>query len=202
MNLSVIVEKFNALQAPVRYGIFGGVILAVFILDYFTLMALQRMFIKSVETKIEKLKTDIDGINSSKQRINQMRQSLESSRRELVDFSKKIRSLSDIPAILDDISRIANDSGVKLDQLMPMKEKQELLTKGDEVSIIGLPITIEAHTTYHLFGRLLDRLEKANLYFSVKDLILENDQKVNGAISARLVIKLILEEKNVKEDPV
>lgn len=195
LDLTVIVEKFNGLQDPIRYGIYGSVLVLIFVLDFFTVMNFQRSLVKNAAIKIEKLKTDIDHVDNDKKRIGQMRQNLEVSRKDFEKFSLKIRQIGELPAILDEISRYASVAGLKLDQLTPQRDKQEKLKSVDGKNYFGLPVAIEAHGGYHVIARFLNNLENGNIYFALRDMLLDSDAK-NGGISLRLVIKVILVENN------
>lgn len=200
VDLNTIVEKFNSLEVPARFGIFGAVLGVLFLIDFFTVMGLQRMLLKNTTTRIEKLKADLERVSSDKQRIGQMQQGLANSKKDVDSVSGKIHLLSEMPTILEDISRVAGETGFKLDQLTPLRDKQEKLTEADGVVYYGLPVSLEARASFHTFGKFLNRLEGDNIYFSLKDVVMEPDVKSGNVVSIRAVLKVILVEKNESEN--
>lgn len=196
-DISIIVTKFNELQLPVRYGIFGACVALIVIIDALTLMSFQAGLVKKSAEEMTKLKADIERVNIDKARLGQMRQGLDNSRQQFDLLSVKVRPVSDMPSILEEISRVASESGIKLEQLTPQKDRQEKLSKDDEpVKYFGLPVLIEARSNYHALGKFLNQLENGNLYFSLTSLSIEADDKVASGLVVRAMLKVILVEKN------
>lgn len=193
--LDKIIEGYNGLEVKFRYGIFGGLLLMVFALDYFSVMAFQLDYLKKSDEEIKTLVQEIGQVKADKLFIAQMKKSLDVPRRQLVAMSEKVRSVQAVPIVLEEISRLANEFGVKIDQLTPQKDAQELLITAPEGKYYALPIVIQARSGYHMFGHFLNRLERQDLYFSVRDLRIEADEKDPNNQLISMVIKVILVDK-------
>ena len=133
--------------------------------------------INSLHDQIKKMSEDTQEVLTDRQRVNQLRKNLQMTRLELSSLTARVRPIQEVPVILSTISSIANDNGVKIDQLVPEKAQQETLTKSADSKYYALPIVIKAHCGYHMFGRFLNKLENENLYFIMKDFIIQNDDK-------------------------
>ena len=106
-----------------------------------------------------------------------------------------MRPIQEVPAILSIISGIANEYGVKIDQLLPEKNLQEALPTAADGKYYALPIVIKAHGGYHKFGHFLNKLENGDMFFILKDFIIQNDEKDTNTRLFSLTIKLILVDK-------
>ncbi len=192
----MIIEKFNSLDEKLRYAAFGFLLLIVFLLDFALIMNFQLRFIQNSNAEIKTLSADIGRVVADKQRIAQMRKGLESSRAQLQAMNIKVRSVQEVPAILEDISRLANEVGLKIYQLTPQRDTQETLITSPEGNYYALPIMIQARGGYHIFGRFLNRLENANLFFSVRDLRIEAQEKDHNNQLISIAIKVILIDRS------
>ena len=195
MNIQALIGRINDLDIKVRYAIFGlGVLLAAG-LDYVFILRLQINDLKKISTEIETLSTDTVHIKGEMQRINEIKKGLEGMRSRLQALNNKIRSVREVPSILEDISRMANACGVKIDQLSPAKQGQELLMTNPDAKYYALPIVISAHCGYHVFGRFLNKLEQGSLLFLVRDLRMEGNDKDAGSFSIAATLKVILADR-------
>jgi len=195
MDLSKIFEAFNSLNEQARYSILGGVVVLVLLLDVFLLVLPQCGSISDINDQIKTLSTDTAQVLTDKQRIDQLKKSLDQTRLTLEAMNIKIRPLQEVPAILETISSIANEYDVKIDKLVPQKQEQESLTQSEDGHYYALPIVIQARCGYHMFGRFLNKLENGNLYFSLKDLVVQNDERNPRTHLFSLTIKIILVDK-------
>lgn len=198
-DFAKILEIFNSLNEQARYSIFGGVVVFILLLDGFFLVLPQCGSIVDINNQIKDLSSDTAQVVNDKQRIDSLKTHLEHTRLTLEAMNTKVRSLQEVPAILDDISRIANEYDVKIDQLMPQKQGQESLAKSEDGHYYALPIVIQTRCGYHMFGRFLNKLENEDLYFSVKDLSVKNEEKTPTTHLFSLTIGIILVDKSTAQ---
>ncbi len=194
INVQTIIDVFNGLDLKVRFGIMGIGILSFVILDYALIMQFQIRAMDKMNGEIKQLGEDIERVKADKQRITQIKQGLEGTRTQFKAVADKIRSLADVPMVLEEISTVATASRVTLDVLNPSKEGQEHAFTIGEAKYYFLPVVINAHSGYHMFGKFLNELESANLLFIIKDLRMDNSGKegsVNLAIGATLKVLLV-----------
>jgi len=194
-DFTKILEIFNSLNEQLRYSILGGAVLLVLLVDVLFLVLPQCASIVEINNQIKKISGDTAQILNDKQRIDQFKKNLEQTRSQLEAMTVKVRSMQEVPATLDTISRTANAYDVKIDQLTPQKQGQESLMESGDNHYYALPIVIQARCGYHMFGRFLNKLENEDLYFSLKDLIVQSDEKSPHILLFSLTIKIILMDK-------
>ena len=191
-DLNKIIESFNKLNDQARYGVLAGLVVLILVLDVFFLVLPQWGSINDISAQISKLTTDTQQVLVDRQRIGQLRKNLETDRLQLKMLSGKVRPVQEVPIILGIISRVANENGVKIDQLTPEKNLQESLKAAGEAKYYALPIVIKARCGYHMFGHFLNKLEGEDMYFIVKDFIIQNDGLEVNSHLFTLTIKVIL----------
>ena len=198
-DLSPFVERFNNLDTKIRYAVFAVCLLGIAGIDYVLLLRVQLNGLRAMDVQAQTLKADIARVKTDVQHINQIKQDLESFRSQLEGVNSKIRSLQEVPLLLEDISRIAQESNVAIEQIIPLKEGQEPLVTAADVKYYSLPIVIVARSGYHMFGYFLRKLESSDLLFTVHELRIgrESLQGLNG-LSIRTTLKVVLADRSAE----
>jgi Tfp pilus assembly protein PilO len=195
-NLNKILEQFNSQKDQTRYAILGGVVFLIILLDVFLLVLPQIGSIADVNSQIKKMSDDTQEVLTDRQRIRQLRKNLQDSRVQLNALSLRVRPIQEVPVILSTISSIANEYGVKIDELVPEKGQQETLKAASADKYYALPVSIKARCGYHMFGHFLNKLENENMYFIMKDFIIQNDGQNTDSHLFSLTINIILVDKH------
>jgi Tfp pilus assembly protein PilO len=196
IDFSYFIEKYNQMDVKIRYLIFGGILLLILLLDIFTFLGWQGMFLKQIDLDNQTIKQDIQSLKTDLQRIDQIKAGLQNSRSQLEAMNVKIRPIEDVPSILEEISRLASDSGIKIDQLTPQTDSQQVLIATGPLKYLALPIVIQASSGYHMFGHFLNQLETAKLFFTISSLVIENRGTDIRHHTISAVIKVVLSDKN------
>jgi len=197
MKISIqdIMHSINRADIKVRYGILGGILLAAFALDYFLLMGPQIRSLKRLGEAAKTASADVQRVSNDLQRIQQIKDGLNSSRAELEAMSLKVRSLQEVPVILEEISRTANQFNVKIDQIKPLPESQEVLINTPEEKYYALPIVIQARSGYHMFGHFLNTLESGHLFFTLRDWHMQAGPEAAKGLLVQATLKVILTDR-------
>jgi len=195
-DVSKIIELYNNLSDQLRYSILVGVVFLIILFDVFLLLLPQMASVAAVNDQIKKMSDDTQEVLAERGGINLLRRKLKEERLELSSLSDKVRPIQEVPAILSTIASIANEYGVKIDQLVPEKKQQEALASSGDSKYYALPIVIKAHCGYHMFGHFLNKLENDDLYFILKDFIIQNDAGNTNMHAFALTIKIILVDKH------
>ncbi len=203
MKISIqnVMRGINRADIKVRYGIFAGILLAAFALDYFLLMGPQIRSLKGLEEAVKTASADVERVSNDLQRTRQLKDGLNSSRAELEAMSLKVRSLQEVPLILEEISRTANQFNVKIDQVKPMPESQETLISAPEGKYYALPIVIQARSGYHMFGHFLNTLESGHLFFTLRDWHMETGPQDAKGLLVQATLRVILTQKSREPKP-
>lgn len=195
LDFDQIAELFMKLDIKLRYAIFLGILGLIFLVDFSTIITFQLQSIGKMEKDHQSIRKDIDQLRIDSQRINQMKAGLEKVRFQLDSMNKKVRQMGEVPSILEDISSLANESGVKIDQLKPLPEGQKSLVSNKNIKYYAFPIVVQATSGYHVFGRFLNKLEHANLYFTVSSLLIESHPSYLDKQGININLKVVLSEK-------
>jgi len=151
--------------------------------------------VADINDQITKISTDTEQVKTDRARTNILKKDLQEKRDELKSLVGRVRSPQEVPAILSAISSIANEYGVKIDQLTPEKTQQEALTTDGNDKYFALPVVIKARCGYHMFGHFLNRLENEDMFFIMKDFAIQNDDKGSGAHLYSMTINIILADR-------
>jgi Tfp pilus assembly protein PilO len=195
-DLNKVLEQFNNLNDQTRYAVLGALVFVIILLDVFLLVMPQIGSISDNNDQIKQLSDETQQVLTDRQRIRQLKKNLEDSRAQLNALTARVRPIQEVPAILSTISSIANEYGVKIDQLEPEKGQQESLKAASADKYYALPVLIKAHCGYHMFGHFLNKLEQEDMYFIMQDFIIQNDGANTNAHSFSLTIKIILVDKH------
>ncbi|VAX37705.1 hypothetical protein MNBD_UNCLBAC01-159 [hydrothermal vent metagenome] len=177
--LDKIFTFWNGLNEKQRYGVFVGILVFFLLLNYFFLMNPQLKSLGKMNVEIKELTQKLERTTANTQRIVQYRTQVAKFRKEIQDLNDKIKAKTEMPLILERISRIANQNGVKIDQIMPDTGEQEVLLKEETKHYFVLPVFINARSSYHDLGRFINRLESDKIFLNVKSFTIEaqNDSK-------------------------
>jgi type IV pilus assembly protein PilO len=199
LNFDLVTEKIKKLDPKYRYLIFGGALLLVFLINYFLLLGPLMGSLNKMSAKTSEIRQNLQGVKNDIARIDQNRAQLEKIRGQINEVKIKIRSKQEVPLILEDISRNANQTGVKIDQLMPLKDQQDTLAKTEQVNYFSLPILIQVRSSYHDLGRFLAQLEGDKIFYSLSGLSITANPKDATRQMVQLTIKSVISEKADKK---
>jgi Tfp pilus assembly protein PilO len=155
--------------------------------------------LNKVNSQISELRHNIQDAKTDIARLGQNRDQLEKIRNQVNEVKVKIRSAQEVPLILEDISRTASEHGVKIDQLMPLKDQKVLLAKQKDVEYYALPILVQARSPYHDLGRWLAQLEEDRVFYGVGNLSVMTNPKDTMRHQVQITFKAAIYEPT-KED--
>ncbi|MDE2027119.1 MAG: type 4a pilus biogenesis protein PilO [Candidatus Omnitrophica bacterium] len=190
-----VIDAFNKLSEQSRYGVVIFIVILIVLLDVVFLALPQLGSIGAANNKIRDMGENTRQIMTDKARIGSLKKNLEETRLQFTSLSNKVRALQEVPAILTTISSVANQYGVQIDQLVPDQSGQQALTKTPEAQYYALPVTIKARGGYHNFGRFINKLENSELFFIMKDFIIQNEAANPNRHVFSLTINLILADR-------
>ncbi|MCA9393380.1 MAG: type 4a pilus biogenesis protein PilO [Candidatus Omnitrophica bacterium] len=161
---------FEGMDAKVFYLILGVGLLAVFLLDYFLLMAPQLKTLSKINPEIKILGEDIGKARNNIQRLAQYQSQVTKLTADIALENKKVELRDEVPLILEHISRVAGEYKVKINQIMPNVIDSEIVLENDERIYYDLPIDIEARAGYHDLGRFVNAIEQGSIFLKVGEL--------------------------------
>ena len=199
--LEKIPEIIAKLDEKNRYYILGGILLGIFLLDYFLVMQPQLATLRSLNPKISLLAKDIRSAEDSIHQYTKYQKDLTNLKEKGTVVNERIISKEEVPMVMEKISRMANKSGVKIDQIMPLKGSEAVLMKNNDGKYSALPIQVEARSGYHDFGRFINQLENSEIFLSVANFSFAADASDTLRQAARLTVKIVVFDKTDKAQP-
>ena len=200
INFFPIIEKFNQLEIRLRYAAFAGVLLVIFALDLFTVLRFQWVSLQRIGHDNQALHEGIDHLKEELQKIDQMKSGLQHSRSQMEAMDIKIRSVGGVSSIQENMSRIAIGSGIKIEQLTPQSDAEEVLITSGAVKYYARPIELQASAGFHMFGRFMNQLESERFLFTLSHLTIEDQGDGIDHHHINAVFKVVLSDKNVEQD--
>ncbi|MBF0330694.1 MAG: type 4a pilus biogenesis protein PilO [Candidatus Omnitrophica bacterium] len=186
INLRPILGKLKAMPAQQLFICLGIFVAALLALDGALILRLQIGGLVAIDRKTLQIKADIEALTTNHQRMAQFRESLEAARRSMKNFKAMVRKKDDVPSVLNSISTLANEYGVKIDQLVPQKGDGKALVKSTDGNYTSLAIMIRAKAGYHQLGRFISRLEQERVFWYLESM----DVIADAADPARHVVKM------------
>ncbi|MFA5089263.1 MAG: type 4a pilus biogenesis protein PilO, partial [Candidatus Omnitrophota bacterium] len=154
-----ILSALPPMEEKKRNFMLGGILLVIFAVDYFLVLAPQLSALQTLNPKLTLLSQDLKKAETDVQRINQYQQEAVRLKDNVDLVNKKFRVKEDVPLILENLSRIANRYNFRIDQIMPLVDSQKLLLTNKEGKFYALQISIEGRSAYHDFGRFINEME-------------------------------------------
>lgn len=162
-----IKDKIDNLDEKQMYYILIGALVFVFLLDYFILMRPQLGTLNKISPEIKILKEDIEKAKTDIEKESFYRGEISRLQEEVDQANIKLRSKEEVPLILEYISRIADEHDLKIDQIMPDVEAQEVVLEKSEKAYFNLPILIDARSSFHNFGKFINGLENGDIFLTI-----------------------------------
>ncbi|MDP2653800.1 MAG: type 4a pilus biogenesis protein PilO [Candidatus Omnitrophota bacterium] len=191
-EITKIIAKLN--EKNPYYVPIGGLLL-ILVLDYFLIMQFQLANIRTLNPKVATLSQDLKTARTNITQTDRYKSELKKLSEERQQLNFKIKTKEEVPLIMESLSRIAQKSGVLLDQITPEQASQDVVLKNNDGQYLAIPIRIDARSSYHSLGRFINQLEREEEFFRVASLsIVGNSQDVIQH-SINLVISAIIFEK-------
>lgn len=185
--LDQVKAKLENMDEKQRYYIFGGMLVFIFLLDYYILMKPQLAALAEINPKIEILQEDLKKAKSDIKNLDQYNADVEKLRSDVDVINLRVEARNEVPLILERISVMANQNNVRLEQIMPNTLDQEKILENNDRSYYSLPILVEAKTGYHNFGKFLNQIERSNVFLRIDNFtIASSTDTKNHAIKIRL----------------
>ena len=165
-KFDAVATFLNSRNAREKYMLVGLVGVFLFVLDYFLWLAPVFNVYGEAAPKIAPLREELKSLKEDHKNKDGIQKKWEEAKRELAEKDKMFIAPDETPALLENLSKQAQRSGVKMTSLEPSD-----VAKGSfKGSYTPLPIQMKAAAGTHEFGALLSNLETGGTFFRVRDL--------------------------------
>ena len=176
-------------QMIIALGLSGIIFLDYWILINPVVKTYLQVNSKSVhlEAELKDLKDDQKNRKLIEKNWNQAKANLEMS-------EKRFIGANEMPTFLENLSKLALDSGVKVMSLQPFESPIQNAKKAPMDPYTGVPIRISAIAGTHEFGRFLSSLENNTPFIKVTDVKISSNPSDDRRHSLELNIEVYRKE--------
>lgn len=162
-SIALFLNSRNAREKYLLIVFFGVFLLA---LDYFVWLAPVLRVYGEVAPKLSPLREELRSLKDDHKNKDGILAKWEEAKKEMAEKDRLFVSPDETPALLENLSKLAQKSGVKLMSLEPSDAP-----KASAKSLYTpLPLQVKAVAGTHEFGAFLSNLETGGTFFRVKDL--------------------------------
>jgi len=171
--------------------IYGGAALVILIAYFFFFLkpGLGKLF--ELLPKVRERKIAIKSVRNDLLLEDKLKVRLRVLKKGSSEYEKKLPREKELPIILENLSKIARSSRVKILSITPQAEKV-----GGEGVYQEVPVLISARSGYHELGAFIDRLENNARYMQVSDIKIRSA----GDNPKRHNVEFIVHAYTVKEN--
>ena len=108
--------------------------------------------------------------------------------RKIELYEKKLPAQQEIPALLENLSKMAKNANITIIGITPAASKTAKEKKNQNQVYKEIPILIKAKSGYHELGRFLNNLENADRFMKVTDISI----KANAALPKKHDVQLMV----------
>lgn len=153
--------------------IYAAALLFVILLYFFFFLkpSVARLF--ELIPKVAEINMDMKSVNDDLLLEDRLKKKLQALEEELGEYEKRLSREKEIPMLLENLSKIARSSRVKILSITPSSKtrngRTEKEKKGEGV-YQEVPIAITAQSGYHELGTFINRLENNERYMQVSNM--------------------------------
>ncbi|OQB16564.1 MAG: Pilus assembly protein, PilO [Candidatus Omnitrophica bacterium ADurb.Bin205] len=166
-----LIEKINKLNLMERFSLDNKKLTLIFIvsamviyLDFNFLLKNQASSSARMGKEITRIKNDMKALDTGLKKMQEARAVKAGPKVK----SKKVIFEPELPALLNDISKLANFNNVRITQIKPARDLQKSPAKFSPVLI-----SMDIIGGYHNFGRFINSLENNEVLMSVEGFKIE-----------------------------
>lgn len=185
----IIPQTILKINQRTRYYFLWGILLGVFLLDYFVIICPQLNALTAVRSETIVLAKNLKEIKTHLPKIPVYQAQVIQAEEILKKDGNKIRAKEEVPIILERISRLAKTFNVKIHQITPLKKFQELILEDEERKYFSFPILLEARGGYHDVGMFFYQIETDDIFMNIINFSIIT----NGNDPEQHLIKLTIE---------
>ena len=168
ISIDVIVHFLNSRNSREKLMIVVGAVLALAAIDNFLLIMPSAHSFLTTGPRLATLKRDLQTLKEDRRNEALIQKNWEETKATLAQSEKSLISANELPTLLENLSQLAQNTGVKIISLNP---REELSLKNTKPAIYPIiPIDLRAVAGLHELGAFLSKLEGGQTFFRVADI--------------------------------
>lgn len=148
--------------------------------------------------QVARLRQDVELARSDIENIDNFKMEVASLRNELGRYEASLPSKKEIAPILDHLSKIASQTGVKIVGIEELKEARGKVPelKGARQIYSEVSIRINLKSGYHQLGSFINKVESSARLMKLRDIEIKADSRTPGEHNVKLILNaFVLEEE-------
>lgn len=196
INVQKIKELWNDPARRKELFLGGAIVLGVVyfsmaIIPQFAYLAALSGQLRELDKKVKLTEGKIDSIDEMKVKVANMKE-------ELGKHEKQLPAEKEVPALLEGLASIAQESGVKITGITPY-ELREIDGAGTEGKYYrGMPVRITAKSGYHQLGHFVTSIENEKRIIIIDDLQIRYDKNNPRMHDVVMMVKTYVSIENKK----
>jgi Tfp pilus assembly protein PilO len=195
-QMGSVVNKINE-KSP--FFLMAGIFVVILGVFYLFPLQFQLKTLQAINPKLEELNRDVAETRNNILRVNQYKKELARLEDKYQNLQRRIKRKEDVPFLLENISRIADKHGVKVEQILPQTAMNDPVLESNEGKYFSIPIVIEAQSGYHQFGRFLNELEREGVFWRLPNFSIQTGVEDKQTASINLAIEMVVFEGGQKK---
>lgn len=179
-----------------------GVLIVLFLLDTAILLRLQLLPLMRLFSKAGRLKTDIKQAKDDIKFSSTYKNKLVDLRAQLLDSEKKVILEEGLPNMLEQVSKYADMSSVKILKMKPSIGKQKTIKMPGLQSVPGetdpefyrQSVSLTVNAGFHQLGCFLALLESSKIFFGIQSLEIQGNEQEPERQMVTLVLELVVKK--------
>lgn len=199
-RIQLLLDKLTPSAAKIAQDkknlILAGLVIVIFLyVDFSFILGGQRRAIRAVNAKITGLRAGLQNLEADLKLVEQQQAGLR------VGPEKELIAADQIPWVIDEISRLAADKGVRIHQIRPLLPRA-LPERGtarrpaplaDEEKTPAL-INLELYCGFHQLARFLAALENHSIFLEVAELEISRSDKPMPEQAINLLLRTYVDK--------
>jgi len=195
MNISLDSLPIKLDKNVVQKTILISAAIIILLLDFFLFLRPQFRGLSELSTKHNKLSQEVKQARADIKRLKKFEERYEAVKENLGNIENMVPEEEELPLILEDLSRIANDANVKIIQMLPLRDSREKVFTSDTGIYYKIPVSIEASSGYHKFGEFLNNIENSDIFMRISEFEVAASKKSTTKHIVRLIVDIFVIEK-------
>ena len=150
--------------------IIAAALLLIFILYFFLLLKPSLGKLNGLMPRVRAVKTRIKTTKEELRHEGELKAERQRLVESLAGYEKRLSREKEVPMLLENMSRMAKESRVKILGITPIDKRAKQNVKEGEEVYNEVPIAIRAQGGYHELGNFINKLEKGRRYIQISDI--------------------------------
>lgn len=173
----------------------GFIVFLILFLDFIILLRPQLSILGQMRRQISGLAGSIKTTRKDSASIEQFKKQLVVLQERIGAAGERIVSEEEIPLVLENISKIAKQTNLKITQIRPAKESEKMVATSPMGKIYELPVFVESRCGFHQLGRFVNALEGSKIFMDIAEMELAPIPEDTLRLNAKMVLKTYILEK-------